>query len=455
VPATPPDFTCPTCRSGALVRRGSAFVCVACAAKFPLVDDIPWLFADPDRALADWRLRLHRLLLELRHEAGELRASLERAGLATAARNRLKLLAAAHDDHANRLAELLAPSLGAEVTRVAHEMHRALGTPVQSGPGVAAYYVNLHRDWVWGADETEAMYAEVTGALAKDAPGRVLVLGAGAGRLVHDLAVRLQPDLTVALDVNPLLAIVGRRVMNGQRISLYEFPLAPRDVESHALLRTLAVYSPGSANVHWVLADATHAPFAPGSFDTVVTPWLIDVIDADFAAFAAGINVLLRDGGRWINTGSLVFSNPDRAARYTLDEVRAIAAAAGFSALQVTESTTKYMCSPASRHGRVESVVTFRADKERSVPAWPEAPALPRWLEPGDEPIPALPAFQSEALTMRIHGYLASLIDGRRTLADIANELVRERLMSAAEARAAVRGFVGRLYADSLKRPRF
>jgi hypothetical protein len=66
-----------------------------------------------------------------------------------------------------------------------------------------------------------------------------------------------------------------------------------------------------------------------------------------------------------------------------------------------------------------------------------------------------LPAFQSEALTMRIYSYVASLIDGRRSIADIASELVRERLMSPADAEPAVRGFIRKLYAESLARPRF
>jgi SAM-dependent methyltransferase len=299
------------------------------------------------------------------------------------------------------------------------------------------------------------MYAQVEAALGGHRAGRVLVLGAGAGRLVHDLAHRADADVVIALDVNPLLAIVGRRVMNGERVSLYEFPLAPTDGNAFAILRTLALDgAPARAPVHWVLADASAAPFAAESFDTVVTPWLVDVIDEELARFAARINTLLRTGGRWINTGSLVFSQPQRAARYTLDEVLELAAAAGFSAPDVTEQRLPYMCSPASRHGRVESVVTFGATKERGVQV-PDCQRDPAWLERHDVPIPALPQFQSDALTMRIYGYLATLIDGRRSIRDIAQELVRERLMTADAAEPAVRSFVGRLLEDAQRRPRF
>jgi hypothetical protein len=201
-----------------------------------------------------------------------------------------------------------------------------------------------------------------------------------------------------------------------------------------------------------VLADARDAPFAPGSFDTIVTPWLIDVIDDDFTTFAKRVNALLRDGGRWVNTGSLVFCNPDPALRYTLDEVRELVTTAGFAAPVVDEVQLPYMASPASRHARLESVVTFGASKTRAVVV-PARRRAPVWLERHDVPIPSLPSFQSDALTMRIYGYLATLIDGRRSIRDIAQELVRERLLTPDVAESSVRGFVGRLYEDSLRRP--
>jgi hypothetical protein len=110
------------------------------------------------------------------------------------------------------------------------------------------------------------------------------------------------------------------------------------------------------------------------------------------------------------------------------------------------------MASPASRHARLETVVTFAASKRRAV-AVPARNRLPPWLERHDLPIPALPSFQSDALTMRICGYLATLIDGRRSVRDIAHELVRERLLTPDIAEPSVRAFVGRLYEDSLRRP--
>lgn len=430
----------------------AAWRCPACNANYPELDGVPVLVAEPAFVLGEWRLRLQRLLAELRHEAALQRDALARTtGVAT--RNRLKIKAAGLEDHVRRLGALLAP-LGVDGPAPALETHRALGTALPEAQGLASYYVNAHRDWCWGADENEACLAAVTACLGSGRAERVLVLGSGAGRLAYDLHQRLGPGATVALDVNPLFALLARRIYAGASVELYEFPIAPRDAESQAILRTLAAESPARPGLTVVLGDATRAPFAPGTFDLVVTPWLIDVLDEDFAVFAPQVNSLLRDGGRWISTGSLAFADADPARQYGLDEVTEIVAASGFTTPVVTEQRVPYLCSPASRHGRMETVVTFVAVRESAAQAI--APARqPDWLARIDVPVPALPAYQSSALAMRVYGYVASLIDGQRSITDIARVLVDERLMTADGALAAVQGFLRRLHEDTRRRERF
>jgi siroheme synthase (precorrin-2 oxidase/ferrochelatase) len=77
---------------------------------------------------------------------------------------------------------------------------------------------------------------------------------------------------------------------------------------------------------------------------------------------------------------------------------------------------------------------------------------MPAWFERADLPVPLPPRVASEALAMRVRSYVASLVDGRRTLGDIADVLVRERLMPADEALPAVRAFLERLFSDSTSR---
>ena len=138
------------------------------------------------------------------------------------------------------------------------------------------------------------------------------------------------PPLTVAVDINPLLMAVARRMYAAERVDLYEFPVAPRDLASHALLRALTAPARAEPGLHLVFGDAKQPPFAPGSFDTVVTPWLVDVVDTDLESLAATVNSLLAPGGRWVCTGTLFFQQADPAQAYSSEEVQEIVAGAGF-----------------------------------------------------------------------------------------------------------------------------
>ena len=62
---------------------------------------------------------------------------------------------------------------------------------------------------------------------------------------------------------------------------------------------------------------------------------------------------------------------------------------------------------------------------------------LPDWLLQPDKPVPRTPAFEMQAISSRVHAFLLALINGERSMRDMARVLVEQRLMSAQEAEAA------------------
>ncbi len=439
---------CPRCADAALSFENGSWDCARCNTLFPTIDGLPWLFAEPQATLAEWRARLHRLLLELENDAAQLRAELVRPNLRTLTRSRLKLLTSAHSDHARRLQAILAP-LDLEGQQAQLETHLALRTRLPASQDLSSYYVNLHRDWAWGSEENEASFNLIRGLLNGQPAGRTLVLGAGAGRLAYDVHMRCAPQLTVGLDINPLLLLAARRIVSGTAVSLYEFPIAPRRLDDHAILRELVAERPVDEHFHLVFGDAMRAPFAPDSFDTVITPWFIDILAADLAELAPRINRLLRAGGRWLNFGSLSFSHREAALCYTLEETLEILAEQGFGRGLERETELPYMKSPASRHARLESVVAFSAAKLANAQAPAEHQTLPEWLVDATRPVPLSREFEMTAVATRIQAFVMSLIDGRRSAQDIAQHLVTQKLMTADEAGPAVRAFLIRMHDDS------
>jgi uncharacterized protein YbaR (Trm112 family) len=446
-------LACPRCgkalvSSGATGAAGTALRCEPCRVDFPDLAGIPWLFAEPLAALAEWRTRLQRLLRQWDADAARTTRSLKSTDLHPLTRTRLEHLVGAQRAHSGELAKLLAPLNLGEIG-TALETHLALRTRIPPTQGLTTYYANLHRDWCWGAAENEASFDLVARSLPPLNGARVLVLGSGAGRLAYDLHTRLKPAVTVALDVNPLLSLACQQVASGASIELHEFPLAPRRLEDVAVRRQLAAPAPVGDGFHCVLADALRAPFATDAFDAVVTPWFIDIVDEDLRVLAQRVNRLLKPEGKWVTFGSLRFGQVDPALCFSLEEVVSLIGGAGFAAPSVIEASIPYMCSPASRHGRNEETVTLSATKTKRVAAPPRQSALPDWLIQTNRPVPLIESFKVQATTTQIFAFLMSLVDGRRSVRDMAAVMEERRLMPKAEAEASLREFLIKMYDES------
>lgn len=444
-------LACPRCDKAPLETTDSSYHCNACKIDFPLIGGIPWMFAEPQATLGEWRGRLQFALQKLSEEVTSLDQELKNKELSQLAKRRVERYRKCVDSHRRKLAKLLRPvdvqSLQGNV-----ETYLALRTRLPSDQGLNTYYANIHRDWAWGDEENTASLKQVQAVLHDHAElGNVLLLGAGAGRLAYDIHTTLSCDATVAMDFNPLLLLVAKTVTEGDKLNLYEFPIAPLALEDDAVLRKLTAPEPTDDSFHLVLGDALRPPFPEKSFDTVVTPWLIDVITEDLPVFAARINRLLKKEGRWINFGSLSFHSPRQSGRHSPEEVKAIVAESGFSDPYVSQATIPYMNSPASRHGRQERVFTFSAYKERNAKKPERYKALPDWLVTGKEPVPATASFRQQAMTTQIYSFIMSLIDGRRSIKDMAVVLEKQKLMTKEEAEPAIRAFLTRMYDDSQK----
>src|SRR5699024_3637531 len=145
------------------------------------------------------------------------------------------------------------------------------------------------------------------------------------------------------------------------------------------------------AGLELVAADALQPPFADGAFDTVVTPWFVDIIGEPFSRVAARVNLLLKPGGRWINFGSLAISHSAHDQRCVLEEVLEPMTPTGFALPAVLDNTLSYMRSPASLHSRLETTIAWVTNKIGAPAEQPRARVVPEWLLHADKPVPRTP----------------------------------------------------------------
>ena len=450
--SSPVSYACPACGTTGLAVEAALIRCASCGSGYPRIGGIPWLFREPSLVLGEWQNRLTLYLEEFRQEARVAGRELEDSRLTAATRARLEQLEAAYEGQVGRVGKLLAP-LAMQAGPAPQALMTAFGVEVPRRQDLHSYYVNLHRDWSWGTAENEAAATMVTSVLAPDPVPRALVLGAGGCRLAFDLHQKGAFQQTVALDINPLLLLTASRLLSGETVELYEFPIAPRTKGDHAVLRALRAPGPSRQGLEFVFADALNAPFAAGSFDVVLTPWLVDIIDGDFADLCARINRLVRPGGTWVNFGSVSFMGLRPSERLGVEEVYERVVAAGFRLTAREEREIPYMRSPASRHARQETVLAFAATKHSEAVPPARRPILPAWLTDPRQPIPLDEQFEVTAIASRLQAVALSLIDGQRTAADLARFLVEQQLLAPEAALAAVRGLLLRLYDGRRRRP--
>ena len=172
------------------------------------------------------------------------------------------------------------------------------------------------------------------------------------------------------------------------------------------MLRKLVAPETPKPGLQPLIADALHPPFREYSFDTVVTPWLVDILPEDFSMLCRRINRLLKPEGSWIVFGSLTFHHSDPALRYSLEECLEVVGETGFAVPVPEEREIPYMNSPASRHGRRERVITWRTQKLSDAEEPAEHRALPEWLVRDDVPVPLSPSFQSQAMSTRVYAFI-------------------------------------------------
>jgi hypothetical protein len=332
------------------------------------------------------------------------------------------------------------------------EAQQGLGLTIPLAQPLVGYPQNLFRDWVWG-DAENKQYLEICKSTVKQTgitPKRILVIAAGGGRLALDLHDHFSPDFTVALDNSYFFSECFNRICFGNGISMTEFPAAPKSDADRAHRHKIPAHRPKTSNLHFVLGDLNHLPFDVNSFDCVITPWIIDLIPEKLPRLIHNIGAMLQPDGLWINFGSFqINAETPVVFRFNREEVKMLARHADFSGFQETSPTIKYLESPYSAHSRIETLWTLSSRRGNNGPstllrAW----GIPEWLLDLSRPIPKDQKVDYSEMMHRVPQRVFSLIDGQRSLQDIAEVIATEFEMTVDEAKSSLVGFLSRWSQD-------
>jgi uncharacterized protein YbaR (Trm112 family) len=408
---------------------------------YPIIDGIPWLLPNPQNSLIDWSIKLNHFYQILSDEINTLDQAFKSSSGAT--QDRLGILLTGKQKFIRTVFDLMAPVVQNPMAQ--KSTYDALNDQAPNTQNLLSYEANLYRDWVWGEEENNLSFDIINQHIDSLKEKKLLVLGAGSGRLAWDIHHQYSPAITVATDINPLLVLATQRLLNGKELSIFEFPLQPRTTQNVAIEHTIAPL-PQADNFHYIFSDATKPAFIKNAFDTVVTPWFIDIQPLELSRFLQQLNQYIDVGNQWINFGSLVFHQNRDALCYSIEEVKAIAAQQGFEITDIQESQIPYLKSPYNAGHRVENVWSWTATKTHDVEPIKQTQHLPPWILDLKKPIPKADYFQQFTITHRLYALLSADVDGRTSLTKIANKLAKQQKMHPDEALNLVRNLFIDLY---------
>jgi len=443
-------LSCPRCQSSIESDGKRAYACPHCGHVMPVLGDVPWIHHLPEASLWQWRNALGAELDRLRAQQEKCVAATKNPAIAAATRQRLLRLAQAYAEQAPCLETLLAPMTRAAPAN-APGFADAMATRLPLSQTLSIYAQTLFRDWAWETGEADALTRCVRSCIPTEGLGdKLLVLGSGASRLAWDLHQSINSiKSTVALDHNPLLALAAAKITSGRKVKLHEFPRAPLDHKNSGIMRTCAAPADTRPGMHFLLADGLNPPLREESVTAVLTPWFIDIVPRDPRLLARSINRLLANGGVWINSGTHVFESGDELTRFLPEELREIFAAEGFAIEQESFDEIVYLKSPASCHGRLERIWTFRARKVRTVDRPTPHVNVPDWLMDLNKPVPELEYFRGMQRQWGLWAELSGQVDGKTSIAEAALNFGKKYGLPDADALGSAVGFFGQLYEES------
>lgn len=430
---------CPKCGCESLSENAISFKCSQCHQSYPQLEfgnfTIPFIFEDVSAAIHAWCARINGFKKTVEKDIADISNQSKDKHIGKLTRERLKLLLKLKKQYKKQITDHLKC-----FEQYAAEQYVYSGNKVAKNQGVDSYINNIFRDWCWNNNENEELLASITDVVKSDYDaGLTLTLGAGASRFSYDFHQRYNSKHSVLLDINPVLLGCAAKIINGETVTLNEFPLAPMRMQDFAVEQQCKVDGKNQHEFSFLLSDALNAPLAEKSFDTLLTPWVIDIIPMDFREFIPQVNRLLKLGGIWVNTGSLAFLHSKQQWNYSQEEVVDLLKKYGFDDIQVKRSKINYLNSPHSAHGRIENVFSFSAKKKFDSHPVRKFNYLPDWINNHNVSIPTQAELLASSSTHLLQAQVLSAIDGERSIVKIAELLAKQYDMSEDSAIAAVR----------------
>ncbi|MAZ49298.1 MAG: hypothetical protein CME65_12115 [Halobacteriovoraceae bacterium] len=312
--------------------------------EYKLIEGLPCLYLDQDETLASWSIKINSYIKEEETHIKSLQFKINQ----TESKNSKKRL---NDQLQARVFNLK------QFKKILKGFFKETGTQtIFSSQQIHSYFENIFRDWAWGKDELEAHIDEL---IKTDLNNKtVLILGAGAGGLSFNLAKKFPDSFFVDIEHNPLLACVNEKLCQGQSLKLIEYTPYPKELISTSQKHELK--GEVLENKTTILATFPDLPFKEHSFDIIIAPWFLDILDIPFENALFCAKDFLKEEGVFLFCGPTNIHKKVITEQYCFEEIEDIFKE-HFKEVKGHSKSIPYLASPLSSQTRIENVAFFES----------------------------------------------------------------------------------------------
>ncbi len=333
------EIACVHCKNTHWKSNESAWTCLSCKTIYPvLFGYTPVLMPRAREHITKTYLQFRQYLLEQQQRAQEL----EKAVTLNSYRKEQLALLLRGQRHNSNLLYSLQEQLSKELLP-GPDLIEYLHTQPAAALRYTTNFDYLRRDWT-GLPEGELELREINTSLnkaisfVKPKCSKVVVLGAGMGRVAYDLCSSV--DQVIALDQSISMGAWFHKIAE-EDLTFYE--INPKNTQYFEdRVRPLRARMPDKnhlSKLFYGIADAQQLPLASQSVDAVISVYFTDLLP--LKKLLPEVKRVLRPGGAFIHFGPLHYHFDDTSQMLSFEEVKKHLQSKNFTiALEERQKTT-------------------------------------------------------------------------------------------------------------------
>lgn len=277
--------------------------------KYPLIEGIPWLCKYPDKSFLAWIGKIQQFEKEERLQQDYLDSLISKSKSEITKQRLNKILVAKKGNLKSMLSILQDFSFNKSVPGDL------------STQQIHSYFELIFRDWIWGEQEVNTYFDYIKKNISKEGEKNILILGAGACKLSYKLAKEYKNHQFISTDHNPLLMLTAKKIFEGDKVDLWDYDHYPIDLENTAIRYEIKSSPLVNKNHEFILTSFPDLPFKEKSFDVIIAPWFLDILDLSFEKALNHSLRFLKDNGEYIFIGPCNVHKKDLEKRLCSDEM--------------------------------------------------------------------------------------------------------------------------------------